>query len=250
MQGKKIILPIWHNVSYNDVVKFSPPLADKLAIPSTAGSPTRIAVKIIEVVRPDLLTKIHRRLAFRFAPSRLININPREIKWSTIFHEELPAELIGRIRLVRIALLGAYTHSMEFWLDGFKRDAHPSREVAYWERVAAVYLEYAKMMHLRPAQHETTVHLIHSLLEGSSEQKVSALAAQLPDGALEKLRNLLAYKYPFYDIKEELKIDDYTGDGLDPLHNNDKESFPEDLPEDLIQQLVREIQTEEDDGKE
>jgi hypothetical protein len=29
--GEKVILPIWHNVSHDDVLEFSPPLADKLA---------------------------------------------------------------------------------------------------------------------------------------------------------------------------------------------------------------------------
>lgn len=29
--GKKVILPVWHNVSHDDVFQFSPPLADKLA---------------------------------------------------------------------------------------------------------------------------------------------------------------------------------------------------------------------------
>jgi hypothetical protein len=65
LHGKKVvILPIWHNVGFEDVLKFSPPLADKLAIRSTEGSPTKITVKIIEIIRPDILTKIHRRIAF------------------------------------------------------------------------------------------------------------------------------------------------------------------------------------------
>ena len=29
--GQKVFLPIWHNVSHDDVLEFSPPLADKLA---------------------------------------------------------------------------------------------------------------------------------------------------------------------------------------------------------------------------
>jgi hypothetical protein len=35
----KVILPVWHEVDQAYVAKFSPPLADKLAVPSTAGIP-------------------------------------------------------------------------------------------------------------------------------------------------------------------------------------------------------------------
>jgi hypothetical protein len=35
--GGKIILPVWHDVSHNDVAVFSPTLADRVAIPSAAG---------------------------------------------------------------------------------------------------------------------------------------------------------------------------------------------------------------------
>jgi len=35
--GKKVILPIWHRINFDEVRGFSPMLADKLAIPSEAG---------------------------------------------------------------------------------------------------------------------------------------------------------------------------------------------------------------------
>lgn len=34
---EKIILPVWHNVNRTDVASFSPPLADKLAVPTSMG---------------------------------------------------------------------------------------------------------------------------------------------------------------------------------------------------------------------
>jgi hypothetical protein len=36
MQGRKVILPVWHEITNQDVLNYSPPLADKLAV-STAG---------------------------------------------------------------------------------------------------------------------------------------------------------------------------------------------------------------------
>jgi hypothetical protein len=64
MVSNKVILPIWHNVSYEDVLAYSPPLADKLAIKSNALKPLEIAVEVIKAVRPEIFTAIQHRQAF------------------------------------------------------------------------------------------------------------------------------------------------------------------------------------------
>lgn len=48
----KVILPIWHKVDYDDVLNYSPPLADKKAIKSDKGI-NIIGKAILEVVLPD-----------------------------------------------------------------------------------------------------------------------------------------------------------------------------------------------------
>jgi len=50
----KVILPIWHGITREQVVAFSPPLADKLAIVTTGIAPQDIAIQIIKVIRPDI----------------------------------------------------------------------------------------------------------------------------------------------------------------------------------------------------
>jgi len=35
MNGHKVILPIWHKISKDEVLKFSPTLADKMALNTT-----------------------------------------------------------------------------------------------------------------------------------------------------------------------------------------------------------------------
>jgi len=50
MQGVKVILPIWHKVSKNEVVKYSPTLADKVALNSSIFSIEEIADKLKELV--------------------------------------------------------------------------------------------------------------------------------------------------------------------------------------------------------
>ena len=37
MNGKKVILPVWHEVDFEDVRQYSPTLADKLAVTQALG---------------------------------------------------------------------------------------------------------------------------------------------------------------------------------------------------------------------
>lgn len=50
MDGRKVILPIWHKVSKSEVLNFSPTLADKVAINSSISSMDEIVSQILEVV--------------------------------------------------------------------------------------------------------------------------------------------------------------------------------------------------------
>ena len=50
MNGHKMILPIWHKVSKDEVLNFSPTLADKVALNSSLNSIEEIAAQLAEVV--------------------------------------------------------------------------------------------------------------------------------------------------------------------------------------------------------
>ncbi len=56
-ESRKVLLPIWHNVTQNEVMEFSPPLADKLAISSGIGLDCVVA-KLLKVLRPEGSTLI------------------------------------------------------------------------------------------------------------------------------------------------------------------------------------------------
>jgi len=53
MNGHKMILPIWHKVSKDDVINFSPNLADKVALNSSLNSIEEIANQLAEVLRSN-----------------------------------------------------------------------------------------------------------------------------------------------------------------------------------------------------
>lgn len=50
--SEKRILPVWHKVNRKQVVSFSPPLADKLGVPTTKGL-GHVVKAILRVVKPD-----------------------------------------------------------------------------------------------------------------------------------------------------------------------------------------------------
>ncbi|WP_369177898.1 TIR domain-containing protein [Candidatus Thiodubiliella endoseptemdiera] len=57
MNGHKMILPIWHKVTKNDVLNFSPALADKVALNTSIDSIEEIAGKLAEVILEKSITK-------------------------------------------------------------------------------------------------------------------------------------------------------------------------------------------------
>jgi hypothetical protein len=242
MAGGKVILPIWHTVSFNQVVEFSPTLADKMAIKTDSLTPVETAVKVIEAIRPDVFTQIQRRLAYKLAQqsANIQRIDIKALRHGPIQHRELSDELVGRIRLLRASLLGVYTHSMEFWLDGFKRDAHPSQEVSWWEHVATVYHEYAAMAGLSPDQHQAAYNLVLSAAMGSDNASLSKFSVKLPEDAIEVITTLLTHKLPVYDIDDKFPgaSVEHSEEVIRSMQYIDKERFPRDLPEDLIRELL------------
>lgn len=50
MHGGKVILPIWHKVSKDEVLSFSPTLADKVALNTAISSVSEIAKQLSEVL--------------------------------------------------------------------------------------------------------------------------------------------------------------------------------------------------------
>lgn len=50
MEGHKVILPLWHKVSKNEVMKYSPTLADKVALNTTNYTIEEIVNKLAEVL--------------------------------------------------------------------------------------------------------------------------------------------------------------------------------------------------------
>ena len=55
MEGRSVILPVWHELEKSDLLRFSPTLADKVAAKSKDGL-MAVAKAMVRVIRPEALT--------------------------------------------------------------------------------------------------------------------------------------------------------------------------------------------------
>jgi hypothetical protein len=54
VEGRQLILPVWHNVSVADVTNYSAPLGDKFALDTAKDQLAEIARQIADAVRADI----------------------------------------------------------------------------------------------------------------------------------------------------------------------------------------------------
>jgi hypothetical protein len=141
LESEKVILPIWHKVDRTLIAQSSPTLADKFALNSGDLNIEEIAVKLIEVCRPDLFKVISRiKMLRKLEASRPIHYLPlKDLKPSPHRRTQLPEGLIVRTHLFYAVAKDVIPLSFEEAIDGFLRDTDPTREVEIFERISACY---------------------------------------------------------------------------------------------------------------
>jgi len=91
--GAKTILPVWHGVSHQDVLEFSPPLADTVALNTATDGAEDVSLKLLKVVRPDLYEAHPRAELLRMATGTALNDLLSEIDATRAELEEARASL-------------------------------------------------------------------------------------------------------------------------------------------------------------
>lgn len=123
--SEKVILPRWHGVDRQEVLSFSPSLADKYALSSETHDINNLARELIRVIRPDIAERLHRIDAFKdmvdSSPKKTVKLS-KLVQNPTLCHEQLLPEQIVRIRLIRGAVGEVYHKTLEDTILDFKRD--------------------------------------------------------------------------------------------------------------------------------
>jgi hypothetical protein len=73
IEGRSVILPVWHEVERKDVLAFSPTLADKLAANTADKTAEEVALQILSVIRPDIAGNTPHEELLRIASGEAIN---------------------------------------------------------------------------------------------------------------------------------------------------------------------------------
>ena len=203
----KVIIPVWHEINRDDVLNYSPPLADKIGISTAKGPAILIASELLNVIRPDLFRALHRKVAYqRMLESLPISqTDVSEIKSAPIRHKNFPREILPRIRMIRAALLSVYPHSMKVWKDGFQRDAHPTQEIELWERLATTYLEIIQLQKLDDAQRQELFKLLLGTINGSDFAELARQSKILPMDIIMKAGRTFVDDKPALEIQEKVK---------------------------------------------
>ncbi len=69
-------------------------------------------------------------------------IDPELIQPGPIQHESLTNEQLARLRTIYDVFAEVDGQPIEVWIDNFKRDIDPDRELAIWEIMASAYSQY------------------------------------------------------------------------------------------------------------
>lgn len=163
----KVVIPVWHNVDVQDVLAFSPPLADKFAVRAMDRSLEDIAAEVLRAIRPDLEEKMSvlRRLLrgpgpdaeILHVPASELGVVPRPKVVEAEAHIAIrAANIVNTLGRANRKVVGDF---MTFVADLY-RDLHPEVELRVWERITAVFILVDGMTELSPEQRERLVHLI------------------------------------------------------------------------------------------
>lgn len=139
INGGKVILPIWHNVTADFVASKSLFLADKKAIASDVGI-KKLAYGIVKVVRPEIISSYLLQRAFREIKRgevELIELGKLK-KIDGVRHKSLPQYLVIASRFLSTLLpIGSW----EEVVTDFARDASYDDEFIIWIAISCAYID-------------------------------------------------------------------------------------------------------------
>lgn len=142
------IIPIWYNINRDELRKFSPTLADKLAIISENDNLDDIVIKIIKIIRPDIFNRVNRTLKYLEIKQNSTKntdqiLNEINQKYPAIKNRKsLSDDFLLQIRLIRSVFIDVFDMPFSGWCNTFLLNENSEEELIWWYNFAAAYLEY------------------------------------------------------------------------------------------------------------
>jgi len=148
-----MILPIWHEISFDDISEYSPFLADKYALSTNSGL-GELVYKILEVVNPDLINSNALLHASRnlVGKGELKEIDIKNIYSNEIQHESLPNHLVIATKLISSIFYDVLKFEYRDYVIDFAKDGDYEHEFMLWCAIASTYIEFLNNKKINPSE--------------------------------------------------------------------------------------------------
>lgn len=143
IDGERVILPLWYDVTKEEVKNFSLYLADIKALPVSKANFGMVVLAILKKARLDMYQEVRMRGALRKAVDEGAKrmVKRSEIKVSAIKQSKLTRQQIIRSKAVYYGIGRHLKRTFDDYVDQYELDVVPERELQTWEIMNACYLE-------------------------------------------------------------------------------------------------------------
>jgi hypothetical protein len=105
-------------------------------------------------------------------PCALTKIDPRELAPQPLRHPPFPPKVRALFGDFPDIFRDVYPLTLEQWEDGFRRDLHPEREIAFFRGVAHVFQHFTAGKDLRPETQKVIMRVIFTYVHNVSREEV------------------------------------------------------------------------------
>ena len=197
IDGERVILPLWYDVTKDDIKNFSLYLADIKALPISRANFGKIVPAILKVVRPDIYQERRMQGVLRKAVAEGTHQMAKmsEIKRATTKQSKLTKQQLIRSKAVYYGIGRHLKSNFDDYVDQYELDVVPERELQSWEIMNACYLEMLERhADATVRDREDYFKVLVALSVGWSE----IAGVQLSDEAIEELAAL--WKENYYEF--------------------------------------------------
>lgn len=197
IDGENVILPLWYDITKDDVKEYSLYLCDIKGIDISEDNIDKIIPSILQVVRPELWREMKIRAYFRkkLTDGKQVEIKLSDIKTAKSKQSKLSHQQLVRSKAVYYGIGKYLNHSFLDYVDVYELDLVPERELQIWEIMNACYLEMLDRHH--EATEDERANYFKILL-ALSVGNYSILESGTPVAAIDELIGL--WEENFYEF--------------------------------------------------
>lgn len=169
ISSKKVIVPIWYNITKDEVAKYSLTLSNQVAICINDDfSVDDVAIKLIKIIRPDIYENISRMYYFerllKSSTKGLISLEDlTKISIPPIRHKPLDFMMESRLKLIYNAIKEVDKRNYRRYEMDFRRSLNIDREMIITELLTAAYIDCTNRRNMSLEEKEEIYCFIFSL---------------------------------------------------------------------------------------